>query len=416
MSSPPPSPQPLVPSPRIAYLVSQYPAVNHTFILREILELRRLGFDIQVASIRSPDRTFQQLARDEQQEQRATFYVKGEGAVRIVAANLRMFFKRPVSYLRAVAYSLRRAGLNARAALFNLAYLAEAGVVADWMRRKQLAHVHMHFTSTVGLFAARLAPLRLSVTIHGPAEFTDPRGFYLAEKIRALHLLCAISEYGRSQLMRFSDQSQWSKLRVARLGVDPALYAPRPFRENPTTFEILFVGRLAPVKGPFILLDALRRLVRQGRSVRLRFAGDGPDRVALERNVAEHGLNQQVIFEGWQNADAVRALYREADIFVLPSFAEGIPVVLMEAMAMEIPCVTTRITGIPELIRDQVDGLLVTPSSEEELAAAIARLMDDSKLRMQLGKSARQRILENYDLRRNVAQLGGILAEFLRAR
>jgi glycosyltransferase involved in cell wall biosynthesis len=333
-----------------------------------------------------------------------------------MAANLRMLFKRPVSYLSAVAYSLRLAGLDARAALFNLAYLAEAGVVADWMRRKQLSHVHMHFTSTVGLLAARLAPLRLSVTIHGPDEFTDPRGFYLAEKIRTFHLLCAISEYGRSQLMRFSDQSQWSKFSVARLGVDPALYAPRPFRENPAPFEILFVGRLAPVKGPFILVAALRRLVRQGRSARLRFAGDGPERAALERNVLEHGLNQHVIFEGWQNADGVRALYRQADLFALPSFAEGIPVVLMEAMAMEIPCVTTRITGIPELIRDQVDGLLVTPSSEEELAAAIARLMDDSKLRMQLGKSARQRILENYDLRRNVAQLGSILGEFLRVR
>ena len=145
--------------------------------------------------------------------------------------------------------------------------------------------------------------------------------------------------------------------------------------------------------------------------MRLRFAGDGPDRAALERRVAERDLNRNVIFEGWQNPDDVRALYHEADIFALPSFAEGIPVVLMEAMAMEIPCVTTRITGIPELIRDQMDGLLVAPSSEEELAAAIARLMDDAELRRRLGKSARHQILENYDLRRNVAQLGSIFRE-----
>jgi glycosyltransferase involved in cell wall biosynthesis len=299
-----------------------------------------------------------------------------------------------------------------RAAVFNLAYLAEAAVIADWMRSQGLTHLHMHFTSTVGLLAGHLAPLRLSATIHGPDEFTDPRSFYLAEKIRAFQLLCTISEYGRSQLMRFSDQTQWAKFRVARLGVDPALYAPRPFRENPSPYEILFVGRLAPVKGPHILIAALDRLVRQGRSVRLRFAGDGPERPGLERNVAERGLAQHVIFEGWQNADRVRALYQQADIFALPSFAEGIPVVLMEAMAMEIPCVTTRITGIPELIRDQVDGLLVTPSSDEELAAAIARLLDDSELRRQLGKSARQRILENYDLRHNTAQLGSIFREF----
>jgi colanic acid/amylovoran biosynthesis glycosyltransferase len=398
---------------RIAYLVSQYPAASHTFILREILQLRRLGFELHVASIRSPDRPFAQLTVDEQQEQRTTFYVKPKGAAGILATNISVFFKRPFSYVSALLYSLRLAGLNARTALFNLAYLAEAAVVTDWMRRQHLSHLHMHFTSTVGLLALRLAPLRVSVTIHGSDEFIDPRGFHLTEKIRAFHLLCTISEYGRGQLMRFSDQSQWHKFRVARLGVDPTLYSPRPFRENPSPFEILFVGRLVPVKGLFILIAALDRLVRQGRSVRLQFAGDGPDRVALERNVTERGLNQHVIFAGWQNPAAVRALYREADIFALPSFAEGIPVVLMEAMAMEIPCVTTRITGIPELIRDQMDGLLVAPSSDEELAAAIARLMDDSKLRRQLGTSARQRVVEHYDVRRNIAQLGSIFREFV---
>ena len=397
---------------RIAYLVSQYPAVNHTFILREIIGLRRLGFDIQVASIRSADRPFERLSPEEQQEQQTTFYLKPRGAAGIMAANILALFKRPSRYLRAFAYSLRLAGLNVRAGLFNLAYLAEAAVLADWMRSSDLTHLHMHFTSTVGLLAGLLAPLRLSVTIHGPDEFADPRSFYLREKIRAFHLLCTISEYGRSQLMRFSESTQWAKFRVARLGVDPTLYAPRPFRENPSPFEILFVGRLAPVKGPHILIAALDRLLRQSRPVRLRFAGDGPERAGLERNVAERGLNQHVIFEGWQNADRVRALYQQSDIFALPSFAEGIPVVLMEAMAMEIPCVTTRITGILELIRDQVDGLLVTPSSDEELAAAIARLLDDSELRRRLGKSARQRILEDYDLHHNTAQLGSIFQEF----
>jgi len=397
---------------RIAYLVSQYPGVTHTFILREILELRRLGFDIHVASIRAPDRLLEQLSPEEQQEQRATFYVKPKRAAGILALNLRMFFSRPVRYLRAIVYALRLAGLNARAALFNLAYLGEAAVVADWMRREHLTHVHMHFTSTVGLFALRLAPLRASVTMHGPDEFADPAGFYLTEKIRAFHLLCTISEYGRSQLMRHSDPGQWSKFHVARLGVDPTLYVPRPFRENPSPFEILFVGRLAPVKGPHILIAAFGRLVQQGRPVLLRLVGDGPERLRLERSVADRGLKLHVVFEGWQDAVRVRALYRQADIFSLPSLAEGIPVVLMEAMAMEIPCVTTRITGIPELIRDGVDGLLVNPSNEEELAAAVARLLDDADLRRRLGKSARARVVDDYDLRCNAGRLAGIFREF----
>ncbi len=397
---------------RMAYLVSQYPAVHHTFILREILELRRLGFDIHVASIRGPDRPFDRLAPDEQAEQRATFYVKPGGVASILAANLRIFCTRPFRYFRGFADALRLAGVNARAAVDHLFYFAEAATVADWMLREHLSHVHMHFTSTVGLLARRLAIMRMSATIHGPDEFRDPSNFHLREKIEAFDLICAISEYGRSQLMTCSDKSQWNKFRVARLGVEPQLYTPRPFRENPSPFEILFVGRLAPVKGPHILVAALDRLLRDGRNVLLRFVGDGPERPALERHVAEHGLSANVILEGWQNADRVRVLYQQADIFALPSFAEGIPVVLMEAMAMEIPCVTTRITGIPELIRDEVDGLLVTPSSEQELAAAIARLCDDPQLRKRLGKSARGRVLEEYDLHRNTEHLAAIFREF----
>jgi glycosyltransferase involved in cell wall biosynthesis len=338
--------------------------------------------------------------------------VKPGGIAGVLAANLRILCTRPFRYLRGFAYALRLAGLNARAALYHLFYFAEAATVADWMLRDHLSHVHMHFTSTVGLLARRLAPMRTSATIHGPDEFKDPSDFHLREKIEAFDLICTISEYGRSQLMSSSDKSQWNKLRVARLGVDPTLYTPRPPRENPSLFEILFVGRLAPVKGPHVLVAALDRLLREGRPVRLRFVGDGPDRPGLERNVAERGINQHVIFEGWRNADRVRALYQQADIFALPSFAEGIPVVLMEAMAMEIACVTTRITGIPELIRHEVDGLLVTPSSEHELAAAIARLCDDPQLRVNLGKSARQRILEDYDLRRNTEQLAAIFRNF----
>jgi glycosyltransferase involved in cell wall biosynthesis len=398
---------------RLAYLISQYPATNHTFILREILELRRMGFDIRVASIRTPDRPFERLTADEQKEQSAAFYVKSAGAAGLLGANLRMLFSHPVSYLRALAYALWLAGLNPRATLFNLLYFAEAVIFADWMRRQHLSHVHLHFSSTVGLLARRLLPFRTSVTIHGPDEFTEPGSFYLREKIEAFDLLFSISDYGRSQLMRFSDREQWSKFRVCRLGVDPAVYGPRPFRENPSPVEILCVGRLARVKGQHLLIAALDRLVRQGRGVRLCFAGDGPDRAALEQDVAQRGLVGQVVFAGWQNADRVIALYEQADIFALPSFAEGIPVVLMEAMAMEIPCVTTWITGIPELIRHEVDGLLVAPSNEEDLAAALGRLLDDPELRLRLGRSARQRVLESYDLARNTAILAAALREVI---
>lgn len=392
--------------------MSQYPAANHTFILREILQLRRMGIDIRVASIRAVDRPFDRLTADEQKEASATFYVKAAGIGGVLAASLRIFFSRPFSYLRTLAYAVQLGSPDLRAVLFNLLYFAEALVFADWTRRQHISHVHMHFTSTVGLLARRLSPMRTSVTIHGPDEFTEPASFYLREKIESFDLLCTISEYGRSQLMRFSEARHWSKFRVCRLGVDPAVYVPRPVRQNPARAEILFVGRLAPVKGAHILIAALQILVREGRAVRLRFAGGGPHRAELERDVAQRGLDRHVIFEGWQNADGVLALYQQADIFALPSFAEGIPVVLMEAMAMEIPCVTTWITGVPELIRNELDGLLVAPSSEKQLAAALARLLDDPELRVRLGTSARRRVVESFDLNRNTALLAAVFREF----
>jgi len=391
---------------RIAYLVSQYPAISHTFILREIRALRALGWDIRVASIRAPDRPFEQLSVEEQAEQRATFYIKPRGPAPALVANVRVLLRRPLAYAGALAYALR---LNGTAR--NMLYFAEAVMFADWMRRERLEQVHMHFSTTVGLLARRVFAMRTSATIHGSDEFIDPQGFHLSAKVAAFDLVCAISEYGRSQLMRFSDARHWPKLQVARLGVDVEVYAPRPFRYNPKTFEILTVGRLAAVKGLHVLLGAIERLIREGRNARLRIAGDGPERANLENESVRRGLTEKVVFEGSQSPAQLRALYSQTDVFALASFAEGIPVVLMEAMAMEIPCVATWITGVPELVRHEVDGLLVPPGSEEELAGALARLMDDSDLRLRLGKSARQRVLEHYDLKRNTRVLADLLRE-----
>jgi len=400
-----------IPRIRIAYLVSQYPTMTHTFVLREIRELRRIGFDIRVASIRASDRPFEQLTWEEQEEQRATFYIKTGGCAAASAAHLRILLSRPFSYLRGLVYALWLGGRHVRAALRNLLYFAEAVVLVGWMQREGLCHVHTHFSSTVVLLARCVLPIRTSATIHGSDEFSDPAKYHLKQKMASLDLLRTISEYGRGQLTSLGPSVHWNKVRVSRLGVDPEAYSPRPFRWNPSPFEILCVGRLVARKGFYVLFTALERLVREGRAVRLRIAGDGPERPGLERDAAERGLMRHVIFEGWQNTAGVSALYQQADIFALPSFAEGIPVVLMEAMATEIACVATSIAGIPELIRNDVDGLLVQPSNEEELAAALARLLDEPELRLRLGKSARQRVVECYDLGRNTAEFAAILGE-----
>jgi glycosyltransferase involved in cell wall biosynthesis len=399
--------------PRLAYLVSHYPAVSHTFILREVLRLRAAGFAIDTASINEPDRAPDGLTAEERAEAERTYYVKRAGLGGALAAHLATLATRPGRWLAGLAYAVALGGWDVRRWLFGVFYFTEALLVGRWMRARGQRHLHVHMAmaaSTVALIHVRVFPEHaFSMTVHGPDEFYDVNGYRLAEKVARAEFTCCIGRYARSQLMRVAAPEHWSKIDVAPLGVDPAHFAPRPFREAPSPFEVLCVGRLVPAKGQHVLVRALERLLRDGRDVRLRLVGDGPDRPALERAIARAGLpRERFVLEGAVNQDRIRELYRGADAFALASFAEGIPVVLMEAMAMEIPVVTTFITGHPELVRDGVDGLLVVPSDDEALAAALARLMDDRELRRTLGAAGRARVVDAWDLERSTLRLAGI--------
>lgn len=390
--------------PRIAYLVSQYPTVHHTFILREIRSLRDLGVDVEVISISDPDRDLSAVSEIEADEQRGTRYVKRVGVVSALLANLSVFIRRPVRYSRVLASGVVAQGFRLGDAFRSILYFVEAVIVGRWLQQSGVTRVHCHFSTNVGLPAARLFDLDLSMTIHGPTEFDDPIAFRMRDKIETASLVVAISQFARSQIMRNSDNSNWPKIEVIPLGIDPQEFVPRQ-PPGGTPIEIICVGRLAGVKAQQILIAAFKQLVDSGRDVLLRLVGDGEDRVNLESIVRELNITDRVVFEGWLNQDQVQDRLRRADIFALASFAEGVPVVLMEAMAMEIPCVSTWVNGIPELIRDRVDGLLVPPSDATELANAIDRLIEDQALRESIAKAGRQRVIEKYDLSKNVPRL-----------
>jgi len=402
------------PSPRIGYLVSKYPAVSHTFILREVAALRERGIEIETASIN--DATGRnQMTEAERQEADRTFYVKRAGAVGALQAAGWMALRRPAGLFAGLWASLRLGATDPRRTLLCLFYWIEAAILAKWMHARSLTHVHVHFATpaaTVALILTRMAPVGLSITVHGPDEFYDVPGYYLAEKIAAARFVVAISFFAQSQLIKLTPGREWHKFDLARLGVDCGHFAPRPFRASPARFEILCVGRLVPAKGQRILIEAVAQLIDGGRQVRLRLVGDGPDREDLGRLVGEKRMTEQIVFAGPVNQDRIREFYAAADIFALASFAEGIPVVLMEAMAMEIPCVATGINGIPELIRDGVDGLLVAPSDMQGLSAALARLMDAAALRESLGKAGRLRVQQCYE----IAQSADRLAQVFRRR
>lgn len=403
---------------RIAYLVSQYPAYSHTFILREVLQLRQFGVDISVASINAPDRPFDKLTDIERTEAEQTFYVKAQGMAKAVMALGKTLITHPGGLVRGVKHALQLGGSDIKRSLYHGFYLVEAVLIGQWLRSKNISHLHVHFATpaaSVGMLVKTVFGTSFSFTVHGPDEFYDAAGYNLPQKILAADFIFCISHYARSQVMKLSPVEAWPKFDVCRLGVDPERFTPAPKIQTNTHCHLLCVGRLTPAKGQAILLEAVAQLQSQNLPVHLTLVGMGPDSDSLKAYAEKLGISGQVQFTGAVDQDHILGYYQTADVFVLPSFAEGLPVVLMEAMAMEIPCITTAITGVPELINSGENGLLVPASDVAGLADAIRQLANDAGLRRRLGQAGRQKVLADYNLYTNVRHLFNELDKRLNA-
>lgn len=397
-------------APPLGYLVSRYPAISHTFILREVSRLRALGHTIFTASINPPDRALQKMDAAERREAEATYCVKADGARGAAAALAWWTLRAPLTLARTIGSALRM-GRGLR----GIGYAAEAAMVARWMQSHGLAHLHVHFGNAgaaVGVLVKQLTACHLSYTIHGPDEFDDVPGQRLTEKMRAADVVVCISQFARSQLMRISDAADWPKFRVCRLGVDPRSFRYTPPRDTRGPVRLLCVGRLAPAKAQLLLVEACAALRQRGIDFMLTLVGDGPDRGRIEEAIDRLALNDCVELTGALTVDGVRRALARADVFVLPSFAEGIPVVLMEAMASGVPCVSTRVNGIPELIEHGRTGLLTAAGDVDGLADQLERLADDPGLRSALAHEARAEIEARYDLDTNVQRLSDQFAAF----
>ncbi|MFM8444157.1 MAG: glycosyltransferase family 4 protein [Methylococcus sp.] len=397
--------------PKLAYLISQYPAISHTFILREVLTLRQRGFDIRVASVNPPDRPPDRLTDAERREADQTWFIKPQGVRGALGALLGTLTRRPLAVLRGLGQALRLGGTDVKRILLHLAYWVEATMVGAWMQKQGVSHLHVHFATpaaAVGLLTKTMFPIGFSFTVHGPDELYDAPGYRLTEKIAAADFVLCISHYARSQMMKLSPVEHWGKFEISRLGVDTERFAPRAAKTPGDPFELVCVGRLVAAKGQHILLDAMAALRAEGRRVHLTLVGQGPDLESLKTQSSRLGLSEAVTLTGAVNQDAILDFYLRADAFVLPSFAEGLPVVLMEAMALGVPCITTHITGVPEMIRDGIEGLLAAPSDMEGLTRAIARLMDEKDLSRRLTDNGRLRIVSEYSLAGSIERLGDI--------
>jgi colanic acid/amylovoran biosynthesis glycosyltransferase len=390
---------------RIAYLIGQYPAINHGYLLREIQLLRGFGWEISVASVNRPDRPAEKLSPEEKDAAATTFCIKSQPLSRVISAHCGTLFTRPLSYFRGLWIALRTGGPR------WVLYFAEAIVVGRWMQRTGLQHVHVSFSGHVGMLAREVFPIRASLAVYGYGELAAQDSRTFARIVSSMQFVRCISRHSRSMVMLACAPRLWDRIVASPLGIDTTTLTPAPFREHPRPFTVTYVGRLAPEKGQSLLLEAVARLRGAGCDVRVRLVGDGPDRAALESQAARDSIESTVIFEGYVSGERLAACYQDTDAFVLTSLFEGIPMVLMEAMAKQIACVAPRITGIPELIEEGVSGLLFHPADGEDLVRTLTRLIGDPVLRRSLGENGRRRVSAMYDSARNAEAFARILRE-----
>jgi glycosyltransferase involved in cell wall biosynthesis len=360
---------------RIAYLVNQYPQVSHSFIRREILALERRGSEITRIALRGWNETLPDPA--DRSEQGKTRYVLRDGALSLLRDMLLIGLMRPVRWFRAFGVAYRMGRHAERPLPIHLIYLAEACRIAWWLRSTDVEHLHAHFgtnSAEVAMLVHILGGPNWSFTVHGPEEFDKPQFIGLAEKIRRAAFVVAVCSFGRSQLFRCVDYKYWSKISVVHCGLDPEYFAGHPSYSSAR--NLICVGRLCEQKGQLLLLDAVRRLRDRGTEFRLTFAGDGELRPVIETLIGQYRLNDIVHITGWLSGEEIREQLLASRALVLPSFAEGLPVVIMEAMALRRPVISTFVAGIPELVDNGTQGWLVPCGDVDALVQAMQTCLD----------------------------------------
>jgi glycosyltransferase involved in cell wall biosynthesis len=389
---------------RVAYLVSRYPAASHTFIRREVAALRRRGIDIETFSIRRPAMDERQTEAD-RREFENTQYLLPTNLLRLLAAHGVALVCTPLRYAATLREALRHRVPGVKALASALSYFLQAILLADALRRGGHDRLHNHFANgggTVGYLATRYLGIPWSLTLHGTSEFDYPFVLLLAEKIRAATFVACVSHFGRAQAMRVVEPEQWHKLSVVRCGIELDSLPERQPRGDGASPRVVSVGRLSPEKGYVGLIAAFAEVIERGGPAELRLIGEGPERPRIEREIRRHRLQSRCSLLGRLSEPDVLREVACADVFVLPSFMEGLPVVLMEALGLKVPVIAPAVAGIPELVEHGKTGLLFSPGNWEELTAHILALLEDGDLRDRLAQAGRARIEAGFDATRAV--------------
>lgn len=392
---------------KIAYLVNTYPRPSHTFIRREIHALERMGFDVHRFAMRSDRRNL--TDPEDKDEDRRTEHVLERGRLALVAGALRMLVGHPLRSARALATTWRMGG-RARLRLKHLFYFVEATQVALRCERLGIRHLHAHFgtnSSTVACLVQILGGPQWSFTVHGPEEFDAPRALSLGEKAARATFTVAVSSFGRSQLCRWTPVDFWPRLKVIHCGIEPDHFPdPAPMPEG---LRLVAIGRFSEQKGFPLLIEALAQAARKHPELHLTLVGDGELRGEIEALIERHTLRRHITLTGWLAEEQVRAELSAAQALVLPSFAEGLPMVVMEAMAAGRPVIATAIAGLPELVTPDV-GWLVPAGDAQALSDVIDVFADTPHASLvRMGQSARARVLERHDVNHEAEKLAELI-------
>jgi colanic acid/amylovoran biosynthesis glycosyltransferase len=385
---------------RIAYLVNQYPKTSHTFIRREIQALERAGLDIMRISLRGWNSEL--VDQEDTLEREKTRYVLRAGFPRLLWTFLKTAFARPLHFMQALSLAFRMGWRAERPLLFHMVYLIEACQIEYWLRIQDIQHLHAHFgtnSAEVAMLAHVLGGPQWSFTVHGPEEFDKPHFIGLPEKIRRSSFVVAISSFGRSQLFRLVEPTYWPKIHVVRCGLDKSFFEAASPEPKPEISRFICVGRLCEQKGQLLLLEAAARLKSNGALFELVLAGDGEMREDVEEFISKEKLGSMVRITGWINGSQIRQEIMDATALVLPSFAEGLPVVIMEAMALRRPIISTFVAGIPELVRAGEHGWLVPAGDVEALTLAMQDCLNcPNETLIEMGNFAHEKALRFHEI------------------
>ncbi len=395
----------------IAYLVNQYPKVSHSFIRREILALERQGVSVQRFAMRGWEAEVADA--DDEYERARTRYVLRGGVRSLLWPSLHAFLTAPFRFVEALKLTFRMARRADRSLAYHIVYLAQACLLRAWLQQSGVVHMHAHFGTNpaeVAMLVRVLGGPPFSFTVHGPEEFDKAEFLKLGEKIERSKFVVAISSYGRSQLYRWAGADAWPKIKVVHCGLEAAFHSGGDV-SLPTEARLVCVGRLCEQKGQLLLIEAMHRLLLSGIAFQLVLAGDGEMRPDIERSIDRFGLRHAVRVTGWIGAAQVRSEILAARALVLASFAEGLPVVLMEAMALGRPVIATFVAGIPELVLDGDTGWLVPAGDVAVLADAIATCLAAAPEELsEMGRRGRARALARHDVDLSAARLAALFA------